>query len=62
MAGNAKAQVLRDNLVKFEGIPLYVRVSSLPELEMGTRVLLDIEGIDLIDNSVKSRYKGLIEG
>ena len=52
------AQVLRDNLVKFEGIPLYVRVPSLPELEVGSRVLLEIEGIDLIDNSVKTRYKG----
>jgi exoribonuclease-2 len=58
----SNAQVLRDNLVKFEGIPLYVRVPSLPELEVGTRVLLEIEGIDLIDNSVKARYKGLAEG
>jgi len=55
------AQVLRDNLVKFEGIPLYIRVPSLPDLEMGTRVLLEIEGIDLIDNSVKARYKGQAE-
>ncbi len=57
----AKAQVLRDNLVKFEGIPLYVRVPSLPDLEMGSRVLLEIEGIDLIDNAVKARFKGLVE-
>ncbi|TSA13297.1 MAG: RNB domain-containing ribonuclease [Betaproteobacteria bacterium] len=57
----AKAQVLRDNLVKFEGIPLYVRVPSLPDLEMGSRVLLEIEGIDLIDNSVNARYKGAVE-
>jgi exoribonuclease II len=55
------AQVLRDNLVKFEGIPLYVRVPSLPDLDMGSRVLLEIEGIDLIDNSVKARYKGSAE-
>ncbi len=58
----SKAQVLRDNLVKFERIPLYVRVPSLPELEVGSRVLLEIEGIDLIDNSVKARYKGPAEG
>jgi len=57
----AKAQVLRDNLVKFEGIPLYVRVPSLPDLEMGSRVLLEIEGIDLLDNAVKARYKGPAE-
>ncbi len=57
----SKAQVLRDNLVKFEGIPLYVRVPSLPELEVGSRVLLEIEGIDLIDNSVKARFKAMAE-
>ncbi|MCX7140312.1 MAG: RNB domain-containing ribonuclease [Proteobacteria bacterium] len=57
----SKAQVLRDNLVKFEGIPLYVRVPSLPDLEVGSRVLLEIEGIDLIDNSVKARFKELVE-
>ena len=58
----AKAQVLRENLVKFEGIPLYVRVPSLPDLAVGSRVLLEIEGIDLIDNAVKTRYKGPVEG
>jgi len=58
----SKAQVLRDNLVKFEGIPLYVRVPSLPELAVGSRVLLEIEGIDLIDNSVKARFKESAEG
>jgi exoribonuclease-2 len=57
----SRAQVLRDNLVKFEGIPLYVRVPSLPDLETGSRVLLEIEGIDLIDNAVKARYKGPAE-
>ena len=57
----ARAQVLRDKLVKFEGIPLYVRVASLPELEVGSRVLLEIEGVDLIDNSVSARYKGSAE-
>jgi exoribonuclease-2 len=57
----AKAQVLRENLVKFEGIPLYARVPSLPDLDIGSRVLLEIEGIDLIDNAVKARYKGPVE-
>jgi exoribonuclease-2 len=57
----SRAQVLRDKLVKFEGIPLYVRVLSLPELEVGSRVLLEIEGIDLIDNSVKARFKEIAE-
>jgi exoribonuclease-2 len=58
----SKAQVVRDSLVKFERIPMYVRVPSLPELEVGSRVLVEIERIDLIDNSVKVRYKGPAEG
>ena len=57
----ARAQVLRENLVKFEGIPFYVRIASLPHLDVGTRVLLEIEGIDLLDNAVKARYKGVEE-
>ena len=55
------AQVLRDNLVKFERIPLFLRVPSLPELDAGTRIVLEIEGIDLFDNEVKARYKSLAE-
>ena len=37
-------------------------VTTLGGAARSVRVLLDIEGIDLIDNSVKTRYKGPAEG
>ncbi len=54
----AAARVLRENLVRLDSIPLYVRVSSLPELPAGSRVLLTVGEIDLIDATVKFTYKG----
>lgn len=52
------ALVLRENLVRIEGLPLTVRVSSLPELELGTRVRIEIGGIDLLERTVDCRYAG----
>lgn len=51
-----EATVLRENLVRFEGLPLTTRVPSLPVLDPGTRVQLELEGIDLIERSVACRY------
>ncbi|MDA1118581.1 MAG: RNB domain-containing ribonuclease [Proteobacteria bacterium] len=50
------AVVLRENLVRLEGLPLTLRVPSLPVLEAGTRVRLAIEGIDLLERSVACVY------
>lgn len=50
------AVVLRENLVRLEGLPLVVRVPSLPALDAGTRVRLAIEGIDLLECSVACVY------
>jgi len=55
-----KAQVLRDNLVnskEFRCIYAYIATG----FGNGQPVLPGIEGIDLIDNAVKTRYKGLVE-
>ncbi|TAK49626.1 MAG: RNB domain-containing ribonuclease [Betaproteobacteria bacterium] len=52
----AEATVLRENLVRFEGLPLTTRVPSLPALDAGTRVRLELEGIDLIERSVACRF------
>ncbi len=44
-----QATVLRENLCRFDELPLLVRVASLPGLGSGTQVLLDISDIDLLE-------------
>jgi len=56
------ARVLRENLVRLEAIPLYLRVPSLPASESGTRVALDIARIDLLDLETDARFGGALSG
>jgi exoribonuclease II len=52
-----EALVLRENLVRIEGLPLVTRVSSAPPLEPGTRIRLEITGIDLLERTLGSAYR-----
>ena len=53
----ADAVLLRDNLVRFERLPLALRVSSLPALEPGARVRLAIGVPDLIERTVVCTWR-----
>ena len=53
----AAGEVLRDNLVRLRGLPLVVRVPSMPELPAGRQVELDVLGIDLIEAEIQCRYR-----
>lgn len=53
----AEAVVLRDNLVRFERLPLVTRVPSLPGLEAGTRVRLAIDAVDLLERTVSCTWR-----
>jgi exoribonuclease-2 len=53
----ASAEVVRENVVKLAGLPLYVRVPSLPELPQGTPVEVEVASVDLIDTHVRCVYK-----
>ena len=51
------ATVLRENLVRFDGLPLVVRVPSLPALEAGARVRLALEPPDLIGRTMACAWQ-----
>ena len=54
---SAEALVLREGVVRIEGLPLTLRVPSLPDLEPGTRVRLELGEIDLVERSVVCVYR-----
>ena len=55
-----EATVLRETVVRLDGLPLAVRVPSLPELEPGTRVRLALEPPDLIERTVACIWKATL--
>ena len=50
------ATVLRENLVRFDHLPLVARVPSLPALEPGSRIELALSRIDLLDLNLHCEY------
>jgi len=56
----AEAVVLRENLVRFERLPLATRVPSLPELAPGTRVRLEIVKFDLLERSLACAWRATL--
>jgi exoribonuclease-2 len=51
----ATASVVRDNLVRFDALPLYVRVAGLPAAAP-QRVRLAIGAVDLLAATVEVHY------
>lgn len=52
-----EAVVLRENLVRLERAPLVTRVPSLPVLDPGTRVRLEVGQMDFLERSVSLIYR-----
>jgi exoribonuclease-2 len=50
------ASVVRDNLVRFDGVPLVVRLADLPALPAQAPVRVAIGRIDLIECTLECRY------
>ncbi len=58
-----EATVLRENLVRLEGLPLVVRVPSLPETTApGARVRLAVREANLLERSVDCVYRETLPG
>ena len=56
----APAVVLRESLARIEGLPFVARVPSLPALDPGTRVSLEIKAIDLIERNVSCVFREIL--
>jgi exoribonuclease II len=54
----SEATVVRENLVRFDGLPLYVRAPDLPALTPGTRVRVGVGRIDLLAATLEARFMG----
>lgn len=52
-----EATVLREGVVRFDALPLAARVPSLPALDPGTRVRLELRGVDLLERTVSCVYR-----
>jgi exoribonuclease-2 len=53
-----RAHVLRESLVRIDRIPLLARVPSLPEIESGTAVDVDVTRVDLLGLDLDCRFAG----
>jgi len=56
------ATVMRENLVRFDALPLVTRVADLPPLAADVRVRLVIGRVDLLTVTLETRYAGLAAG
>ena len=55
------ATVIRENLVRFERLPLILRLADLPALAADTRVRVAIARVDLLAATLECRYAGTVE-
>jgi exoribonuclease-2 len=55
-----EAQVLRENLVRLEALPLATRVAGMPDLAPGTRVRLAIKEVDLFAATLTCAYRQIV--
>jgi exoribonuclease-2 len=52
------AAVVRENLVRFDRLPLVIRLADLPSLDVGTPVRVGIGRISLLSATLECRYAG----
>ncbi|HEY3178404.1 MAG TPA: RNB domain-containing ribonuclease [Casimicrobiaceae bacterium] len=55
------ASVIRDNLVRFERLPLILRLADLPAQAPDTRIRVAIGRVDLLAATLECRYAGTVE-
>ena len=58
--GMAAATVIRESLVRFDELPLIVRVPSLPALDPGARVELAVADLDLLELTLRCEFRSQV--
>ncbi|MDQ2917357.1 MAG: RNB domain-containing ribonuclease [Pseudomonadota bacterium] len=56
------ARIIRDTLVRFDRLPLVVRLPDMPAAAADTPVRVAIGRIDLLECTLECRYAGLVDG
>ena len=51
-----EGQVVKENFVKLDHLPLVTRISTLPNLQPGTLVQIEILQIDLLERTLSARF------
>lgn len=51
------ATVIRENLVRLDGMPYVTKIHSLPNLPTGSQVQLEIRGMDFLEIELDARFK-----
>ncbi|HUW50755.1 MAG TPA: RNB domain-containing ribonuclease [Sulfuricella sp.] len=59
--GEIGAAVIKENLVKLDHLPFFTRVHSLPEMAPGSRVVLEVSGVDLLDMALQCKFLHKLE-
>ncbi|MDD5240933.1 MAG: RNB domain-containing ribonuclease [Sulfuricella sp.] len=59
--GEIGAVVIKENLIKFDHLPFFTRVPSLPEVAPGNRVMIEISNVDLLDVICHCKFTRLLE-
>ncbi len=59
--GETTACVVKENIVRLDGLPLTTRVPSLPELPAGTAVAVEVSQIDLLELAFDCQFRCRIE-
>ncbi len=54
------ATVIRENLVRFDELPLVVRIASLPAVVPGARVRLVVSAIDLLERNLHCEFRAVV--
>jgi exoribonuclease-2 len=55
------ATVIRENLVRFDRLPLIVRLPEMPTLAADTQVRIGVSRIDLVEATFEPRYLGKVD-